>query len=278
MNIRISLPVVLITLLASFVALSEEQENPFAKLNWQFGPTTQSIDGVATIELPENYFYLDEIETDKYLTLSQNPSSGRDVLITNNTTWSAYLNFESIGYVKDNETIDADELLVDYKKGVKLGNDYRKEKGWSTLEVEGWFFKPQYDRNRKLLEWAFKLRDSKTQQPVVNYYTKILGRTGAVSVLLVASPDEMNASILDLKDRLNDFSFNEGERYTEFREGDKVAEYGLAALILGGAAAVATKKGFFGVILAFLAGAWKILLIPFIFAIGWIKSLFTKNK
>lgn len=278
MNIRISLPVVLITLLASFVALSEEQENPVAKLNWQFGPTTQSIDGVATIELPENYFYLDEIETDKYLTLSQNPSSGRDVLITNNTTWSAYLNFESIGYVKDNETIDADELLVDYKKGVKLGNDYRKEKGWSTLEVEGWFFKPQYDRNRKLLEWAFKLRDSKTQQPVVNYYTKILGRTGAVSVLLVASPDEMNASILDLKDRLNDFSFNEGERYTEFREGDKVAEYGLAALILGGAAAVATKKGFFGVILAFLAGAWKILLIPFIFAIGWIKSLFTKNK
>ena len=35
-----------------------------------------------------------------------------------------------------------------------------------------------------------------------------------------------------------------GERYAEFRAGDRVAEYGLAALVLGGAAAVATKSGF----------------------------------
>ena len=278
MKKRILLLTVLITLLTPFLALSEEQESPFAKLNWQYGPTSQSIDGVATLKVPERYYFLNKTETGKYLALSHNPSSGKNMLLTDRNIWEAYLNFESIGYVKDNETIDADKLLVDYRKGTKISNDYRIEKGWDTLEVEGWFFKPQYDKGRRLLEWAFLLKDSGTQRPIVNYYTKILGRTGAVSVVLVASPNDMNSAIEDLKLRLNDLSFNPGKGYSEFREGDKVAEYGLAALILGGAAAVAAKKGFFGVILAFLAGAWKVLLIPFIFLIGWIKALFTKNN
>lgn len=264
--------------LTSLFAYGGEQENPASKLNWQIGPIIKTIDDMATLEIPENYYFLDRAETNKYLELNQNPATGKESLFTDGASWEAYLNFENIGYVEDNETIDADDLLVEYKKGVKVGNDYRREKGWATLEVQGWFFKPHYDKGRNLLEWAFLLKDSRTQKNTVNYYTKVLGRSGAVSVLLVADPEVMDDAILDLKYRLKDFSFIKGERYSEFKEGDKVAEYGLAALILGGAAAVASKKGFFGVILAFLAGAWKILLIPFVFAIGWIKSLFTKNK
>ena len=88
----------------------------------------------------------------------------------------------------------------------------------------------------------------------------------------------MNSAIADFKEKLNGFEYNQGERYTEFKEGDKIAEYGLAALILGGAAAVASKKGFFAVILAFLAGAWKLLIIPFVMLLGWLKSLFNKKN
>jgi uncharacterized membrane-anchored protein len=169
-------------------------------------------------------------------------------------------------------------LLKQYKEGVKIGNDYRREKGWDTLEVEGWFFKPQYDKEKKLLEWAFLLKNSSNQSPVVNYYTKVLGRSGAVSILLVASPENMNSAIADFKEKLVGFEYNKGERYAEFKEGDKIAEYGLAALILGGAAAVASKKGFFAIALAFLAGAWKLLIIPFVLLLGWLKSLFNKKE
>jgi uncharacterized membrane-anchored protein len=264
-------------LLAPFVAVSAEEANPISQLNWQNGPNTQSIDNKAMLSVPENYYYLDETETKKYLELTKNPSIGNDSLFTNGTTWEAYLNFEPIGYVKDNESIDPDDLLKQYKESVKIGNDYRREKGWETLDVEGWFFKPQYDKEKKLLEWAFLLKNSSSQQPVVNYYTKVLGRSGAVSIILVSSPENMNTSIADFKERLNDFEYNQGEKYAEFKEGDKVAEYGLAALILGGAAAVASKKGFFAVALAFLAGAWKILLIPFVLFLGWLKSLLTKK-
>lgn len=269
----------LLLTLAFFIPTSGicEESDPYQNLKWQSGPNTQSIDDKATIEIPENYYYLDEVETKKYSDLNHNPSSGQDSMITNGSTWEAYFNFDPIGYVQDNEKIEPDELLEQYKEGVKIGNEQRREKGWETLEVDGWFFKPQYDKQKKLLEWAFLLRNTSNNKPVVNYYTKVLGRTGATSVLLVSAPENMNASISDLKEKLAGFEYNSGEKYAEFKEGDKIAEYGLSALILGGAAAVAAKKGFFPIILAFLASAWKFLIIPFVLFFGWFKSLFTKK-
>jgi uncharacterized membrane-anchored protein len=216
--------------------------------------------------------YLDKEETTKYSEISHNPTSGKDSLLVSDK-WEAYFHFDAIGYVKDNETIDADTLLTQYKEGVSIGNKERVKKGWDTLEVDGWFFKPKYDKEKKLLEWAFLLRNAKTQAPVVNYYTRILARTGVMSVLLVSSPENMNASIIDFKDKLNGFDFNPGEKYTEFRQGDKVAEYGLAALILGGAAAVATKKGFWAVLAGFFAAAWKFILIPIVLFFSKIKEI-----
>jgi uncharacterized membrane-anchored protein len=48
-----------------------------------------------------------------------------------------------------------------------------------------------------------------------------------------------------LRTALRGFDFVSSERYAEFRQGDKVAEYGLGGLIIGGAAALAAKGGFF---------------------------------
>ena len=55
----------------------------------------------------------------------------------------------------------------------------------------------------------------------------------------------MNQDIVAFKAALGGHEFVAGERYAEFRVGDRVAEYGLAALVLGGAAVVGTKTGFF---------------------------------
>ena len=63
----------------------------------------------------------------------------------------------------------------------------------------------------------------------------------------------------------------DGERYSDWKEGDKVAAYGLGALVLGGAAAVATSKGGFKAIgiaiLAAVAALW-----------GGIKKLLGRKK
>jgi uncharacterized membrane-anchored protein len=46
--------------------------------------------------------------------------------------------------------------------------------------------------------------------------------------------------------------FNPGRSYSDFRASDKVAEYGLATLVAGGATAVAAKTGL-------LAKLWKLI-------------------
>ena len=94
-----------------------------------------------------------------------------------------------------------------------------------------------------------------------------------MEVVLVARPEDISDAIVDLKDKLNGFEFDSGEKYTEFKQGDKVAEYGLAALILGGAAAVATKKGFWAVLAGLFAGFWKIIFIPIILFFSKIKEM-----
>jgi uncharacterized membrane-anchored protein len=69
-----------------------------------------------------------------------------------------------------------------------------------------------------------------------------------------------------------------GERYTEFKQGDHVAEFGLAALVLGGAAAVATKKGLWGAIAAFLAAFWKLIAGVTVAALAGLRSIFKSKK
>jgi len=90
--------------------------------------------------------------------------------------------------------------------------------------------------------------------PVVNYSTRLLGRTGLMNVDLVLSPDEMGAVVPEVANLMSGFQYTPGKRYAEFRQGDKVAAYGLTALVAGGAGAVAAKTGL-------LAKAWKWLIL-----------------
>ena len=96
--------------------------------------------------------------------------------------------------------------------------------------------------------------------------------------MLVASNEDLDAATAEFKKVLTGFEYQSGQRYADVQEGDKIAEYGLAALIAGGAAAVATKKGFWGVLAGFFAAAWKFI-IAGVLAIGaWARSLFKKKE
>lgn len=75
---------------------------------------------------------------------------------------------------------------------------------------------------------------------------------------------------------LADIEFNQGERYADYNAAtDKVAEYGLAALV-GGVAA--KKLGLLAVIGAFLAKAGKFLIIGAVAVGGAIKSWLGRRR
>jgi uncharacterized membrane-anchored protein len=70
-------------------------------------------------------------------------------------------------------------------------------------------------------------------------------------------------------------SFNQGHRYTDFSKGDKVAAYGIAALVAGG---VAAKAGMFKVLIGLLIAAKKFVIIALVGASAWLKKLFGKKQ
>ena len=249
----------------------------FRSLQWQRGPLTVTVAGNSTLVVPAGYVFLDEKNTTKFLELNENIGNDSEVLVApESLDWTAYLSFDPSGYVKDDETIDAAALLASLKEGTAAANAERKQRGWTEVNVIGWASAPSYNRTTQRLEWATLLESQGRRN--ANFSTKILGRQGHTSVVLVANLESLSAAQATLNTLLENYRFNSGETYAEWKQGDKIAEYGLGALVLGGAAAVAAKKGLWTVLAGFLAAAWKFLLAGLLAAGGWLRSLFKKKS
>jgi uncharacterized membrane-anchored protein len=245
-------------------------------LDWVKGPTTVTVAGNSKLTVPAGYIFLDSAGTRKFNELNQNIAGETEVLIApENLAWSAFLDFSAEGYVKDDDKIDAAALLKSMKEGTAAGNEERKRRGWPALNVIDWATPPAYNQSTKRLEWATIIEAEGRRN--ANFFTKILGRRGHTSVILVAGTDGLSGAEGELNQVLDGYNFNAGDTYAEWKPGDKVAEYGLAALVLGGAAAIATKKGFWAVAATFFAAAWKFIAAA-VFGLGaWFKSFFKKK-
>jgi uncharacterized membrane-anchored protein len=147
----------------------------------------------------------------------------------------------------------------------------------SPIYTDGWQVPPHYDPETKRLEWGIRLKTA-GGEAVVNYTTRLLGRSGVMSATLVSDPGTLTQDVAEFKNSLQKFTYVPGEKYSEFKSGDRVAEFGLAALILGGAAAVATKKGLWGAIAAFLVAFWKVIAGVAVAALAGLGSIFKRKK
>ena len=256
-----------------------EEQSPFARLPWEFGPSTGKIGTRATIEIPEGYAFLGVEGTKGFNEIAENPPTGMDEYIVAPTDlrWVAFFNFSEVGYVKDDEKLDPDDILLSIREVTKAGNVEREKRGWDTMKILGWSFEPQYDEQINALEWAILAQMQQSGSQVVNYNTRLLGRRGVMEVVVVSSPETLTASIADFKELVPGYEFSAGEKYAEFREGDHVAEYGLAALITGGAAAVAAKKGWLAAIGVFLVKMWKLLVIGVVAVGAGIRKFFKRG-
>jgi uncharacterized membrane-anchored protein len=272
------LAIALLLLFPSLLFAQNALQDELRKLAWQSGPTEGRIGAKATIKVPQGYVFLDEKNTSRFLELNGNPPrDGHNLFAPETLDWFAVFSFDSTGYVKDDEKIDPDALLKNLKESDAPSNDERKRLGMSPLYTVGWEVPPHYDAVTKRLEWGLRLKTD-AERFTVNYTSRILGRSGVMAAVLVASPQTLAKDTQAFKAGLSEFSYVAGEKYAEFKAGDRVAEIGLAALVLGGAAAVATKKGFWAAIVAFLGAFWKIVIGVGVAAIAWLGSLFRKKR
>ena len=260
MTKALALPVVLLTLLVlTLPAAAQQPHDPqdvvkqIQRLGWVLGPADANIGGLATIKVPKGLAFLDGPNTRKFLELNLNPPRDNHyTLSSQDLSWFAVFYFESAGYVKDDEKLDPDALLKSLQGSDDRANAERKRLSMPAINTVGWHVPPHYDPETKRLEWGVKLRQSDVGADVVNYTIRILGRRGVMHVTLVSDPQELDKDIVAFKGALGGYGFVAGEQYAEFKAGDRVAEYGLAALVLGGAAAVATKTGFGKALIKFI--------------------------
>jgi uncharacterized membrane-anchored protein len=259
------------------------QESPEQKINWTPGPTTAHMgDGLASINVPEGYLFADRAETQKIMKMTGNPLTDQEIgLIApadEAKNWFLVFEYKDVGYVKDDDKddIDADAILDSIREGTEAANEERKEMGVDPVEIVGWFEKPHYDVKSHNLVWAIDLKSK--QDGFVNYDVRLLGRRGYVSATLVTNSQALQADLPHVQGLLGGFTFNEGNRYAEWKAGDKVAEYGLAALVAGGAGAAAMKLGLFAQLGKLLAKGWKLVVVGFAALAGWVKRLFGKKE
>jgi len=246
-----------------------------SQVTWVEGPALVDVgSNLAQIDLGSDYLFANGNDTRAIMNYIGNPPSEYEVGMVaskdENANWFIVFEHYSVGYIRDDDkdSIDAAAILESYRKGTEEGNDERVKQGFSPLTIVGWYEEPYYDEQTHNLTWAMLAEDSDGQ--VVNYNIRLLGRGGYMSAVLVADPSTLSALKPQLAGIIGNLSYKSGNHYAEFIQGDKVAKYGLTALVAGGAGAAAVKFGLFKAlakfgkvivvaILAFFVALWKIV-------------------
>lgn len=241
------------------------------------GPATYKLGSVAEMKLPAGYHGVEAGSLKRYYELTQNVFGGGEagvVIAPGPSEFVLVFEYEDIGYVKDEDkdSLDAEKLMKAMTEGEKESNERRVKQGWDEIKIAGWANPPHYDAKTNNLTWAVRLTSSQDghKDAFLNESIRLLGRSGVMNVTLVTGPDTYAADTVKTAELLaKNYGYVEGERYAEFKEGDKIAEYGLAALVLGGAGAAAFKLGFF-------QKFWKVLVFGGVAVAAFFKKMLNK--
>ena len=264
-------------LLTAFPVAAQEQEQITAEqfltsLNFQTGTITLP-NGVATLNLPEGFHYLSPEDTERVLVTAWGNPPGNETLgmlvkapedVLADESWAVVIAYEEDGYVSDEDadSIDYAQMLSDMQDSSREANAARVEAGYDEVELVGWAAPPRYDKAAKKLYWAKELRFGDIPVHTLNYNVRILGRKGVLVLNLVASMPQLQEIEAVIPSVLDMTNFNPGHRYSDFDPSiDKVAAYGIGALIAG---KVAAKAGLFaklGVLLLALKKLWIVIIV-----------------
>ncbi len=241
--------------------------------------------GVATITVPEGYYYLNAEQASLVLEKAWgNPPEvskcdgmlyPKDInLVGGDETWAFIINYESMGYVKDDDADDIDyaEMMDELKKDTETANSERKAMGYDNIHIIGWASAPYYDKTKKVLHWAKEVQfGDTTKSHTLNYDVRVLGRKGVLSMNAVGSLGMLKIVKNDIPKILASATFDAGNRYEDFDSGiDNVAAYTIGGLVAG---KVLAKVGFFAVLLKF----WKIAAVAIVAGFTAIKKFFTRG-
>ncbi len=241
--------------------------------------------GLARLSVPKEFNYLgpDDAETVLVKLWGNPPSEVKPLGLlmpagmtpVSSNCWVVTIDYDEDGYVKDDDAskINYDDLLAKMKKGVAEENKARKEKGYPTVDLIGWAAPPHYDAATHKLYWAKQLKFGDDTNDTLNYSIRMLGRKGVLELNAIASMDQLGEIDKQTPQILGMVDFKEGSRYADFDpKVDKVAKYGIATLVAGGALAAAAKLGLLKGLWIFILAAKKFVIIAIVAIAAFFKK------
>lgn len=241
-------------------------------------------DNLATLHLGQSLRFLNAEDTEKVLVAWGNPPGSKALGMVlpqqlspfAEESWAVLVTYSEDGHVDDEEAkkIDFSELLNDMKKDTEESNDERKAQGFDTVHLVGWAEPPHYDAAAKKLYWAKEL-DFGGAAHTLNYDIRVLGRKGVLELSAIAGINQLSMIKSEIPKVLSAVEFNTGNRYADFNPSmDKMAAYGIGALIAG---KVAAKVGLFKIIVAALIASKKLIVAGVVAAGMFLKKLLGKK-
>ena len=245
------------------------------------GPADVPLLAQANMKLPAGYAFVPRAEGDRLMRAFGNRTGSNFVglvLPVDGAGWIVTLDFTKAGYVRDDDAKvwKADELLQTLKDGTESANADRADRGFPPIEITGWVEPPAYTSDTHRLVWAANVRrKGATDGGSVNYNTYALGREGYFELNMIGSAETVTKEKGRAQDLLAALNYVPGKAYGDFQVGtDKVAEYGLAALVAG----IAAKKlGMFALLAVFLAKSAKLVLVGVLGVAALIGRLFKRK-
>ncbi len=241
---------------------------------------------VATLNLGDKFLYLSPKSTETLLVEGWNNPPGNETLgmvIPADTNpvgdkgWGVVISYTKDGYIKDSDAdeINYDDLLKEMKEQTVEESKEMVSQGYPAVTLVGWAEKPTYDKATHKLYWAKEFSTEGTTTNSLNYNIRVLGRQGVLVLNAVAGMDQIDLIKKEMPSLLKMTDFTATNRYEDFNsKTDRVAEYGLTALVAGG---VAAKMGLFAKLFAALLALKKLVIVGVLAVGAFIKKLFTKK-
>ena len=246
------------------------------------GPQLVDLGHDTEINLPAGMILFEHAEAKKILEQSGDHADNVNAIIVKlGADWMVVVEYEDVGYVTDTDAdqLDANELFSQYQEGTRQQNERRRTLGVPELFLDGWSQMPQSDKAKHHLVWGLKAHtDGPEGGPVINFFTRILGRHGYMSVDLIDSPDTLEASKVETAGLMIGTRFKTGFTYEDHQEGDKSSGMGLRALVVGGTGLAVMKAAKTGILIKLLLVFKKGFIFIILGIAGLFKWIFSRKK
>ena len=230
----------------------------------------------ASINL-EDFYYVDILENYRQVQQLMYWSNGieyprtthyLDIYLSDQNSYVVNVDkFIGDGYIKGDDwsQVDPNEFLKELKSASIENNKERLKNGYNIVQDIRWHIKPEFNKDLGYVYYSLIVTYDDGSE-TFNSTAMVLGREGYTDLTFVFKENIAHLMPNEIDKVVQNFDYNSGVQYSDFKAGDKVAAYGVGALVAGslGIKGLA-KTGALVALAAFAKKLWFIILLPFIF-------------